>query len=93
MRRHFPHLYLICLEVFDRRWKAAQYRADCRKYRDAYYESYSTYVHGYLLPWFQSLRESGQLTIGSKLLMTRGRVLEYYGELDQEGKACGYGVI
>ena len=65
----------------------------CKEHEDSNIKKYSTYVHGYLLPWFQSLRESGQLTIGSKLLMTRGRVLEYYGELDQEGKACGFGVI
>ena len=31
--------------------------------------------------------------MGSKLLEIRGRFHEYTGELDYEGRACGYGVI
>ena len=68
---------------------------ECRSYRDKSWETYSLYVHGYLLPTFDQMRSEGKLKRNTKLidLDDYGELYDYEGELDEEGNACGYGTL
>ena len=76
--------------------KSFDYQYDCK--------NYSHYVHGFLLPWLEQLREAGHLTqgkssfrsnmfAGSKDYYFRQWKCTYRGEIDQHGDACGYGSL
>ena len=69
-----------------------KYLEECREHEDKI-QTYSFYVHGFLLPWFQEQREAGKIAIGmkSKPLFFDGAEWDYHGELDKNGNACGWG--
>ena len=61
LKAHYPRLYLFSLEFMDRREEAEEFSKQCLEYRDKDWENYSYYVHGYLLPMLEKLREEGKL--------------------------------
>ena len=59
--------------------------------------SYSYFIHGWFLVWLDEQRAAGKIHQGKSLLILTfvhlGRVeeLDYEGEIDENGKACGVG--
>jgi len=55
--------------------------------------NYSYYAHGKFLPWIQNQRDKNKLRIGESIVRIEpfGN-FDYYGEIDDKGKACGSGV-
>ena len=73
----------------------------CKSLRNDHLQ-YSYYVHGYFIPWLNEQREKGLLKKGMKFevhniflgkipLQFKDLELEYEGEIDIDGKACGIG--
>lgn len=66
---------------------------DMGRYEEYYYESvdnYTFYILDYLQPKLEELRRNGKLKKGKKQIAEN---LEYEGELDENNKACGQGVL
>ena len=57
------------------------------------------YVHGYFLPWLDSLRAENKLTHVEEIEIeqiendeeTKGIIYIYTGEIDESKRPCGYG--
>ena len=60
----YPGLYVEGLIMTDRFDEIDAFKEDCKKSKDGNYLEYSTYVHGYLIPFFEYMREMGILKQG-----------------------------
>ena len=76
----------------ERHEEADEFTRQCLEYRDKGWETYSYYVHGYLLPLLEKLRKEGKLKKGVKQITDpSGEVYDYVGEIDDNANACGFG--
>ena len=54
-------------------------------------ELYTYYIVDYLEPWFDTERFNGNLKEGTKSVIIDDSTYAYEGEIDKEGRACGFG--
>ena len=68
----YPGIYVSVLLQLDRPEEAKDFMDGCKLLRYGECDQFSLYVHGYLLPWHQKLRQLDKLTPGksSMLLLT-----------------------
>ena len=86
-----PSLCILVLKGLKRPKILDVYTESCKKREKDPYK-YSLYVHGYLIPWFNSLRESGETKDSvNKSISIGGEQFEYKGHIDKKGQACGFG--
>ena len=91
MRNHYPNTYRIALQVLGKQKELISYIQYCKNKRDGSFEDYSIFVHGFLVPLFESMQLNGKLNSGRKTIMIEGKKWNYQGELDSYGEPFGYG--
>ena len=69
MRDHYPDIYRKALQVLGKEKELKSYIQYCKNKRDTSFEDYSIFVHGFLLPFFESMRLNGKLSKGKKSIM------------------------
>ena len=93
----YPRLYLYVLKSLNRNKKYDEFKSKCLKWREENTfdsKKYSYYVHCYLMPWFETERREGRLKdVRINRQLEDGNYIKYDGEIDTQGKACGFGIL
>ena len=61
LRKKYTCLYVFALRSLGKEDELEDFTNMCKKYKKGKAENYSIYIHGYLLPWLEEQRATGQL--------------------------------
>ena len=86
-------MYFAALEHLSRKNEGEQYMEICKAFKNSDHEEYTQYVFGYLLPFLDELKSKNATKKGSKTIVVYGKYCSYLGELDNQGRANGHGVV
>ena len=70
----YPCLYIFILKELNFTEKLEHYKLKCKGLEEVNHQ-YSLYVHGFLIPYLEELREGGKLTKGK---VSRHQLINYF---------------